>query len=428
MTPDNKNLQSLFEQARQEAPQISFEETAKAFGENLLSQSTLGASLLGKGSTLLKFFIPGLILLTVTGYFVLTPERTADVSQMNRLAPKSIFIEQPMETFSWANTIPSVPSEEVVLSANETSSRIYLPSREKEKEETFLQETTPQVADVLTALKADELEQGEDHLMAAKVQESNLQFLDTIPPMEADTLPASPIPSKVAPASSEEKNDGEWVTFTIDQNSSPEDLLFICRKANRAGLNYSYTTDLKKKQLAEFNAYFQIKGSDQFTAVEVAVPANTPFEATFGWLANAEGKAIDLTDPVVIRNADPKHRLKENIKVALKTIYEQDGIEALQAAYAEQVGSLDKKVEAHWVLNVLGYEYLADEDYPKALEVLDLNTRLYTREANVWDSLGEAYYLSGNKQKARVAFEQALSIKPKYWPSQNWIRRLDAEQ
>ncbi|MEO1715392.1 MAG: tetratricopeptide repeat protein, partial [Bacteroidota bacterium] len=63
----------------------------------------------------------------------------------------------------------------------------------------------------------------------------------------------------------------------------------------------------------------------------------------------------------------------------------------------------------------------------QALEVFDLNTRLHPREANVWDSLGEAYYESGDKHKARAAFEQALAIKPKFWSSKNWLIRLEFE-
>ncbi len=63
-------------------------------------------------------------------------------------------------------------------------------------------------------------------------------------------------------------------------------------------------------------------------------------------------------------------------------------------------------------LNNYGYALLGKKDYKKAIEVLALNTQKHPNSANAWDSLGEAYALSGDKANAIANFKKSLSLNP----------------
>ena len=63
-------------------------------------------------------------------------------------------------------------------------------------------------------------------------------------------------------------------------------------------------------------------------------------------------------------------------------------------------------------LNAYGYQLMNQNQQAKAIDVFILNTRRHPESANVWDSLGEAYALKGDKQNAIVNFKKSLSMNP----------------
>jgi hypothetical protein len=63
-------------------------------------------------------------------------------------------------------------------------------------------------------------------------------------------------------------------------------------------------------------------------------------------------------------------------------------------------------------LNQYAYQLLGQSQFPKAIEIFQLNTRRHPTSPNVWDSLGEAYALSGDKKNAIVSFKKSLSMNP----------------
>jgi len=63
-------------------------------------------------------------------------------------------------------------------------------------------------------------------------------------------------------------------------------------------------------------------------------------------------------------------------------------------------------------LNFYGYRLLNNKQYDKAIAALKLNTQRHPESANTWDSLGEAYALSGDKQNAIMNFKKSLSLNP----------------
>ena len=72
--------------------------------------------------------------------------------------------------------------------------------------------------------------------------------------------------------------------------------------------------------------------------------------------------------------------------------------------------ALDASTEVE--LNQYGYQLLAQNQQDKAIDAFVLNTRRHPTSANVFDSLGEAYALKGDKKNAIVNFKKSLTMDP----------------
>jgi CubicO group peptidase (beta-lactamase class C family) len=79
------------------------------------------------------------------------------------------------------------------------------------------------------------------------------------------------------------------------------------------------------------------------------------------------------------------------------------------------------------LLNRMGYQRVSEKSDPDwGLALLRLNTDLFPEDGNLWDSLGEGYFLVNNKVKAIESFEKALELSPEdhcHW-CENSRRRL----
>jgi FKBP-type peptidyl-prolyl cis-trans isomerase len=99
-------------------------------------------------------------------------------------------------------------------------------------------------------------------------------------------------------------------------------------------------------------------------------------------------------------------------EVLLKAIDER-GIDAAVAEYrslkARGFGDLYTN---EGDVNALGYRLLSRKRVPEAIEILKLNVEAYPNSANVYDSLGEAYFVSGNTALAIQNYEKSLLLDP----------------
>lgn len=64
-------------------------------------------------------------------------------------------------------------------------------------------------------------------------------------------------------------------------------------------------------------------------------------------------------------------------------------------------------------LNTLGLRLLSAKMNQQAIEIFKLNTETYPNSSNAFNSLGESYFLSGNKELALQNFEKAAQLNPK---------------
>ena len=63
-------------------------------------------------------------------------------------------------------------------------------------------------------------------------------------------------------------------------------------------------------------------------------------------------------------------------------------------------------------LNNLGYGLLQQKKTAEAIAVFKLNVELYPKSWNVYDSLGEAYMVNGEKEKAIASYKKSLELNP----------------
>ncbi|MBX2876822.1 MAG: DUF2911 domain-containing protein [Saprospiraceae bacterium] len=75
-------------------------------------------------------------------------------------------------------------------------------------------------------------------------------------------------------------------------------------------------------------------------------------------------------------------------------------------------------------LNGLGYQMLQIGEMEKAVEYFQLNVERNPKDANVYDSLGEAYMMKGDKKKAIKTLKKALSLNPADNVKQNSMANL----
>lgn len=102
-------------------------------------------------------------------------------------------------------------------------------------------------------------------------------------------------------------------------------------------------------------------------------------------------------------------RLKDPLAV-----YEQGGLEAIQAHYAklqQTYGGKEAKAP-EGMINSLGYYLLNNDKVDEAIEVFAQNVKDYPKSSNVYDSLGEGYKVKGEKQKAVEYYKKSLELNP----------------
>ncbi len=77
-------------------------------------------------------------------------------------------------------------------------------------------------------------------------------------------------------------------------------------------------------------------------------------------------------------------------------------------------------------LNNLGYTLIQKNRLADAIEVFKINTEAYPQSGNVWDSLGEAYMLNGERELAIQNYKKSLEVNPKNANAVPMLERLGA--
>lgn len=77
-----------------------------------------------------------------------------------------------------------------------------------------------------------------------------------------------------------------------------------------------------------------------------------------------------------------------------------------------------------WSINSMGYDFVRKDNFDDALEVFKINVALYPKSSNVFNSLGEAYYLKKDTVNALLNFKKSLSLNSENNNSKRFIKKL----
>ncbi|MGI8897032.1 MAG: serine hydrolase [Pyrinomonadaceae bacterium] len=76
-------------------------------------------------------------------------------------------------------------------------------------------------------------------------------------------------------------------------------------------------------------------------------------------------------------------------------------------------------------LNRLGYQLLEAKKLKEAVEIFKLNVEAYPKGFNTYDSLGEAYMISGNTELAILNYKKSLELNPQNTGATEMLKRLE---
>lgn len=129
-------------------------------------------------------------------------------------------------------------------------------------------------------------------------------------------------------------------------------------------------------------------------------------------------------DVELVSVGDPKTSIAE---LLLSTIVDVN-VEAAISQYKElKANEPDNYNFKESELNKLGYQLFQIGKIQDAIEILKLNAEMFPNSSNVYDSLGEAYMVSGNNELAIVNYNKSLELNPENENAKNMLKNLEGK-
>ncbi len=116
----------------------------------------------------------------------------------------------------------------------------------------------------------------------------------------------------------------------------------------------------------------------------------------------------------MLTNARRKAALPDSEKL-MENLTEEGNFPQSLLALENKLDSLANKYHLSMLessINGLGYKYLYEKDITNAIQLFELNTRLYSHSQNVWDSYAEGLLLQGDTTQAIFYYQKALDMYP----------------
>ena len=173
-----------------------------------------------------------------------------------------------------------------------------------------------------------------------------------------------------------------------------------------------------RAQLAEMRDYIawlwtQVQALDaEGVDLDTAV-ARLPLDDKLAWLRQASVSDDELARFHRTEVTALWRQVKESAAAEIGRAADQGGAAAAVARYRELAAAGDPEVffdEAEF--NQLGYRLLGENRVDDAIAVFELNVERYPGSWNVYDSLGEAYAVKGDRERAVELYRRSIELNP----------------
>ena len=198
----------------------------------------------------------------------------------------------------------------------------------------------------------------------------------------------------------------------------------------------------------EFSAMFQ--RSEQFWKSRFPVNQKADYEredgyTSYGWMArytlqflNAylkhDAAAMAYLKRKPAENGVPKHFMSVDFREAkgmpasleaFRAALGRQGFDHAGDIYAEmRKGNPDFKLNED-TINSWAYQLMDEKHLPEATELLKLNVQMYPESWNVYDSLGEAYMKTGQRELAIENYKKSLEKNPENTNAIKMLKKLE---
>ncbi len=170
-----------------------------------------------------------------------------------------------------------------------------------------------------------------------------------------------------------------------------------------------------------------IYNSDRNTKIIAHNGGNAIFFHDFVWLpkedvviilfTNASSREVEVAWPIkkIIFNENLQvEPIKKNLLFLVFDFMKNDDLQDINKLTATIKEDYSSYLNNSDNLNDLGYKVLeTNKNSGLAVTLFKLNTELFPKEGNLWDSLGEGYLIDGQKEEAKKSYEKALELAPK---------------
>ena len=124
---------------------------------------------------------------------------------------------------------------------------------------------------------------------------------------------------------------------------------------------------------------------------------------------------------------EEKKNGKSAADVIKHTIKESTIQEAIEKFKEMRACSQNKYSFDESEFNRLGYWLISKGKIKKAIAVFNMNISMFPESANVYDSLGEAYLYSGDKNRAIINYKKSLEINPENGGTRYTLKHIDMQ-
>jgi len=250
-----------------------------------------------------------------------------------------------------------------------------------------------------------------------------------------------------------DRTDEYWTLEDVDGKQRPDVPLFIVTSKNTFSSAEEFAYNLQTRKRATIvgestaggaNPGGMININDNFGVFVPMGRAINPVTGTnwegVGVKPNIKVKANNALNVAMDKAAKAagKYREKnemENMKILEKT--QKALYEGLNMYAANQVNSADSLVNSvlnaclnsdlaeEYTLNSLGYNYLSKKSYQLAIAIFKFNADKFPNSWNAFDSLGEAYMKSGDRDLAIFNYQKSLNINPDNENAKQMLTKLE---